>query len=144
MKIIINKRIGNDTVQFEVEEVKEKDAISRALFFVPSDYCNLCKKETRIVWGSNKATTVDGTFIYIKRKCLSCAAISTAGEYKTGGLYWKPFEVYKKPEYNTNGTRKPTVAQTHQKRDGGRGAVSVPDGDIDYPEEDINPDDIPF
>lgn len=93
MEIIVKKQIGKSQLEVKVDEKDEKDAIAKATFFMQPDYCGLCK-DTNIVWNSNKAQTDDGTFTYIKRKCLKCGASSTAGEYKTGGLFWKQWEIY--------------------------------------------------
>lgn len=76
--------------------------MARMTFWTTEDIC-LYKKQDgkfcysqRIVWESNKAKTDDGTFTYIKRRCLACGATSTMGEYKEGGFYWKGWEIYKK------------------------------------------------
>lgn len=100
MKITVFKKLNNATLEVEIDEKTEKEAIAKATFFTQPDYCGLCKG-TNIVWNSNKAQAKDGsgTFTYIKRKCLKCGAESTAGEYKDGGLFWKAWEIYKPADH---------------------------------------------
>lgn len=100
MKITVNRKIGtSSTIQIEIEEKDDKEALEKALFYTQNDYCSLCKKSF-ISWSSNKANTTNGVFIYIKRKCLGCGAESVAGTYKTGGLFWKQWEM---PNYKRQG-----------------------------------------
>jgi hypothetical protein len=101
MKILVTKQIGNAKMEIEVSAEKEKEALAKALFYMQTDKC-LHKNEkdetcgnTGIVWESNKAQTDEGTFTYIKRRCLKCGATSTAGEYKEGGYFWKRWEIFK-------------------------------------------------
>jgi len=94
MIIRIDKKIGVNTMVIEIDEKDEKDALARATFYLQPDYCSNFSK-TNIVWNSNRAKSQkDGKeYTYIKRKCLSCGAESVAGEYVSGGLFWKKFEV---------------------------------------------------
>lgn len=101
MEIQVKKTLGNSEMTFTIEEKDTKDALALASFFTQPDYCGLCKSrngDTRysVVWDSNKAQTDDGTFTYIKRKCLNpnCLATSTMGEYKGGGYFWKKWEIW--------------------------------------------------
>jgi len=96
MIIKLNRKVGAATAQIEIEEKDNKDALALMCFFSEPDYCFLCKG-TNLKWESNKAQTDQGTFTYIKRRCLNpaCKATSTMGEYKTGGFFWKPFECIK-------------------------------------------------
>jgi len=93
MKIIVKKQLGNAILEVECEGKNEKEALAKATFFTQKDICGKCKG-TNVVWTSNKAKTEDGMFTYIKRKCLSCGAESTAGEYKEGGLFWKEWAIF--------------------------------------------------
>jgi len=139
MKITVNKKLRDDVLSVEIEEKDDKEGISKALFFMQPDYCGLCKKKN-ILWMSNKANTADGLFTYIKRVCYDCKATSTAGTYKNGGLFWKNWEIYTKPEYNPNGTQKPaSTAQAYQAK---KNAQNAPVDEIDYgdyPENDLPP-----
>src|SRR3990167_6008544 len=108
MNIKINKKIGLNTMQIEIDEKNDKEALAKALVYVQPDYCGLCKGQN-VIWDSNKAKDKKsgGTFTYIKRKCLNkdCLATSTLGEYKDGGYFWKPFEIYNKEERQGGGTQ---------------------------------------
>lgn len=101
MKIIVKKQLQKAMLEVEIEEKSEKEAIAKALFFAQPDYCGLCKGQN-IIWDYNKATTEDGTFTYIRRRCLACKGVSTAGEYKTGGLFWKAWEIYQPKQQPQN------------------------------------------
>lgn len=93
MEISIKRKFQGGVMDVKIDEKEDKEAIAKATFFMKPDYCGKCKK-TNIIWESNKAKTDDGTFTYIKRKCLNCGATSTAGEYKEGGFFWKNWEIY--------------------------------------------------
>lgn len=97
MNIKVTKRIGNNIMEFTSTEPEFKTAMAEIIPFTQPDYCSLCKN-TNIIFATNKANTDDGTFIYIKRKCLKCGATSTLGEYKGGGYFWKEFLIYKPEE----------------------------------------------
>lgn len=100
--IKVHKKVGNNTVEVEIDEKDPKEEMARMAFWLTPDYCFLCKG-SNIVWESNKAKTENGTFTYIKRKCINPECIkqnggvasSTMGEYKEGGYFWKNWEVYK-------------------------------------------------
>lgn len=101
MNIKINKKIGDNAIQIEIDEKDNKEAIAQMTFWATRDIClhegddgKRCYSNN-IIWESNKAKTNDGTFTYIKRRCLTCGATSTMGEYKEGGYFWKPWEIYK-------------------------------------------------
>ena len=94
MKISIKRQFRGGEINFEVEDRDDDEAISKALFLAAPDYCSNCKSTEPLIWESNKATTMDGTFVYLKRRCLKCGATSTAGKYKAGGMFWKKAEVY--------------------------------------------------
>lgn len=101
MNIKINKKISNASIQIEIDEKEEKDAMAKMTFWTTDDVClheqsgKRCYSKS-IVWDSNKAKTENGTFTYIKRRCLTCGATSTMGEYKEGGFFWKPWEIFRK------------------------------------------------
>jgi hypothetical protein len=101
--LTINKKIGANTVQVVIDEKKPKDELAKMCFWLTPDYCFLCKGQN-IVFEANNAKTADGTFTYIKRKCINpeciqknggTCATSTMGEYKDGGFFWKQWEVFK-------------------------------------------------
>lgn len=94
MKILINKKLANSTMQVEIEECQDKEAMLKATFFLTPDICGLCKA-TNVTWEGRRAKADNGTFLYISRKYMSCAAQSTMGEYKDGGYFWKKWEVYR-------------------------------------------------
>lgn len=91
MNLKIKRTVAGSVLEIDIEEKDEKEGIARALFYLQKDFCGLCKSQN-VIWGSNKAKTDDGEFTYIKRICLACGATSTAGEYKSGGLFWKQWE----------------------------------------------------
>lgn len=95
MKILIKRKVNNAVMEVEIEEKQDKDALRKAMFFTAPDYCFECKSE-KIVWSANEAKSKkDGAmYTYIKRRCTSCGAQSTAGDYKDGGMFWKRFEIY--------------------------------------------------
>ncbi len=121
MDIKVKKQLQNSMLEINIEEKEDKEALAKALVFTQPDYCPLCKGKN-IAWEANKVNTDDGTFTYIKRKCLNkdCLASSTLGEYKSGGFFWKPWEIYKK---NGGGNQTPPIKDQ---------------------EDEINVDDIPF
>lgn len=96
MNIKIHKTIGADRMEIEIDEKDEKEALAKATFFLKDNYCDVCKKQTAIVWESNKAKSKEDKkeYTYIKRRCVACGSTSTAGEYVSGGLFWKKFEKY--------------------------------------------------
>jgi len=96
MQIKVKKQLGKAILEIDIEERNDKEAIAKALVFTQPDYCSLCKGNN-VIWIQNKANTEDGgSYVYIKRKCLNpkCLAESTLGEYKSGGYFWKPWEIY--------------------------------------------------
>lgn len=99
MKITIEKIIKGTKMIIDIDSKDEREGLLKATFFLKPDICGLCKK-TNIIWDGNVA---DGEFIYIKRKCLDCFAVSTAGEYKGGkGLFWKKWEIYQPKNQPSN------------------------------------------
>jgi len=95
MKIKLIKTIGDSKLEIETEEKDIKIALANVLLLTQKDKCSKCGSE-EIEFHTNKATTEDGTFIYVKRKCMNktCNASSTMGEYKGGGFFWKEWEIY--------------------------------------------------
>ncbi|MHA1225108.1 MAG: hypothetical protein ACTSPV_00030 [Candidatus Hodarchaeales archaeon] len=79
---------------FEIEEKNELDAMSMAGFLssMPSK-CKLCGSDN-VHLTSNKATTDEGTYTFVKVICEDCNARSQLGQYKTGGFFWKQWEKY--------------------------------------------------
>ncbi|MGH7782379.1 MAG: hypothetical protein ACREO5_00820 [Candidatus Binatia bacterium] len=97
MKILINKRLGNSTMQIEIDERQEKEALLKACFFLSPDSCGACRS-TNVIWEGRRAKGDTGTFIYVSRRCVDCNAQSTAGEFKDGGLFWKAWGHYQRDE----------------------------------------------
>lgn len=90
IKINISKKIGNATLQIQVEEPKDIDALFSAAFYASApDKCTLCNSENVQLEG-NQADA----FKFIKVRCLSCNAAAQVGQYKNGGNFWKKFEIY--------------------------------------------------
>jgi hypothetical protein len=109
MEININKKIGSNVLQIKIDEKDTKEALSQAIFFTERDICLFEKADGKrcysenVIWETNKAKTDNGTFTYIKRRCLACGATSTAGEYKDGGFFWKKWELFKKDNQVSEG-----------------------------------------
>uniref|UniRef100_A0A6M3LE97 Uncharacterized protein n=1 Tax=viral metagenome TaxID=1070528 RepID=A0A6M3LE97_9ZZZZ len=95
MKIKLTKLIGNSTLEVESDKQDIKSALAEVLLFTQPDICGKCGSD-KIEFITNKAVTDEGTFIYVKRRCLNeiCKATSTMGEYKGGGQFWKAWEIY--------------------------------------------------
>jgi hypothetical protein len=96
MLIKLNRKINGANVQFDIDEREEDKAFEKMTFLSVEDYCSNCGNRDGIVWQSNRASTDKGEFLYTKRRCLKCSATSGIGKYKTGGMYWKQFEVFSK------------------------------------------------
>jgi len=88
MKISVSRKINNATVNIDIDEPKDKEALASALVMSENDYCPVCKSED-INWRSNKDK--EGN-IYIKRVCGGCKKESKLGTYKTGGYFWHNWE----------------------------------------------------
>ncbi|MCK9370639.1 hypothetical protein M0R04_12075 [Candidatus Dojkabacteria bacterium] len=93
MKLTIKKQLTNNVLEVEIDERDDKEALAKATVFMQKDVCGLCKSDD-ITWESNKGQNEKGSFTYIKRRCNKCNATSTLGSYKTGGFFWKAFEIY--------------------------------------------------
>lgn len=98
MVIKINKKIGDATVQFEVDERDDNKAFAMLAFLTEPDYCWLKGfEESPIKWNVRKAKGEKGEFTFVERKARSVDgkwATSSMGEYKDGGYFWKKWEVY--------------------------------------------------
>jgi len=90
MKIRVIRPIGACRLDIEIDERSDKEGLAKALFYTEPDVCGLCG-DTRIAWTQHKAKAEKDhqTYTYIVRVCLSCAAESAAGDYQTGGMFWK-------------------------------------------------------
>jgi len=90
MKIKINKKIGNSTIQFEIEEPKDVEALALAgmIASAPSQ-CSLCKSQN-VTLSGKKAKG----YTFVEIKCEDCSASSSMGQYKEGGIFWKSFEKF--------------------------------------------------
>lgn len=94
MKIKITKTIGKAKLEVDMEGKDAEEALVHAsgITTMP-DKCGLCKSED-VELISNKAQE---KYTYIKIRCLICTATSTMGKYQdNSGIFWKPFEIFKK------------------------------------------------
>ena len=91
MKITITKKIGDTTLQFQVEAPKDKDALFTAGTISSIKTQCICGS-TDVQLEGNKA---EG-FTFVKVACKKCYKVSQMGEYKDGGFFWKDFETPKK------------------------------------------------
>ena len=90
MIVKINKKIGNTTLQFEVEGDKERDALFNATSFTTiPESCGLCGSQDVLLDGMKAKG-----FTFVQVKCEKCGARSQMGERKDGGIFWKEFEKY--------------------------------------------------
>jgi hypothetical protein len=85
MEIKLIKQMRNISLEVAINEDDEKEALAKALIFTQPDICGICQ-EQNIVWDAHKAKIKEKhTYTSIKRKCLSCGAVSTLGEFRAGG-----------------------------------------------------------
>ncbi len=106
MVVEANFKIGPVAYKIVVDEKNEMDSMHKAIVLAnPRTYCNVCKNNQFFNFDTNKATSENGTFTYIKVRCLAkdCGAESTLGQYKTGGYFWKKFEKYERPATQEEG-----------------------------------------
>lgn len=89
MRIKINKTIGNTAIQFEIEKVKEIEALALAGFLASAPNKCSCGSEN-VCLESNKAKG----YTFIKVICRECDARAQLGQYKDGGFFWKKWEKY--------------------------------------------------
>ena len=94
MKATLNKKVGNETYQFVVEEKDTFDTlVGVAQVSTMPDYCPLCKGNfVQLEMNKSKGDTGEFTFVYIR--CKTCGAKAQIGQYKSGGIFWKKFEAY--------------------------------------------------
>jgi hypothetical protein len=90
MKIRVIRPVGACQLHIEIEERADKEGLAKALFFTEPDICGLCDS-VKIVWSQHKAKAEKDhqTYTFITRVCLKCGAESAAGDYQTGGMFWK-------------------------------------------------------
>jgi hypothetical protein len=104
MEIKVSKQMRDISLEVVNNEEDEKEALAKALIFTQPDICGICQ-EHNIVWDAHKVKIKDrNMYTSIKRKCLSCGAVSTLGEFRAGGYFWKKWALYKK-EGNSEETR---------------------------------------
>lgn len=78
-------------VTLEIEDRDEMDTLHKAIILTnPRKVCNVCKAAEGFYLTTNKDK--EGN-IYVNVKC-KCGARSKLGQYKTGGYFWREFEVY--------------------------------------------------
>jgi len=94
MKIILNKKIGDEAFQFEAEGKDTFDTlVDIAQLSTMPDYCPLCEsKFVQLEMNKGKSETGEFTFVYVR--CKKCNAKAQIGQYKSGGIFWKKFEAY--------------------------------------------------
>jgi len=118
MLLKVSRKINGGEVEFTIDERDEDKALEMMTFLSVENYCNNCNERDSIVWQSNRASNEKGEFLYTKRRCLKCSATSGVGKYKTGGMFWKRFEVYEaeggSPAKNATGDT--SVAQVANKK----------------------------
>lgn len=102
MKIKIRKVLTNlDVYEFDIDEEQDLEALAKAGFLasMPTK-CTECG-ENDVHLASNKSSSEKGTFTFVYMQC-KCGAKAQLGQYKTGGMFWKKFEVYN-PDGKING-----------------------------------------
>jgi hypothetical protein len=100
MEIKVIKRMSDTSLEVVIDEEDEKEALVKALIFTQPDICGICHGQN-VLWDAHKVKIKDGqAYTSIKKKCLSCGAVSTLGEFKAGGYFWKKWAVYKKKGFN--------------------------------------------
>jgi len=102
MEIIVKKRIGDNLIEFKIDEREDKIAISKALAFAEKDECSLCHNTDVAMYSQKTISKKDGkTFLFIRRKCKKCSATSSLSEYQGNlGYYWTQWEIWK-PQDNS-------------------------------------------
>lgn len=90
MKINITKKVGDTTLQFQVEDPKDVETLFQAgcIASIPT-VCGLCGSEEVSLSGNKK-----DSYTFVKVHCNKCGANSNMGQYKEGGFFWKQFEKY--------------------------------------------------
>ena len=88
MKINITKKVGDTTLQFQVEEPKDVDALFSAgcIGSMPS-LCGHCGSEDVELRGKKAKG-----YTFVTVHCNECRYESGMGQYKEGGFFWKQFE----------------------------------------------------
>ena len=91
MKIVITKKIGDTTLQFQVEEPKDVDALFTAgtIAAIPTE-CTCGSTDVHLEGSKAKGYT------FVKVFCKKCRKVSQMGQYKEGGVFWKEFEAFNK------------------------------------------------
>jgi hypothetical protein len=90
MKFRVLRPIGGSRLDIEIDERSDKEGLAKALFYTEPDICGLCQG-TAIRWTQHKAKAEKDkqTYTYIVRVCAGCGGESQAGDYQTGGMFWK-------------------------------------------------------
>lgn len=90
MKIRVVRPIGACRLDVEIDERADKEGLAKALFFAEPDRCGLCGASD-IHWTQHKAKAERDkqTYTYIVRVCVACGGESAAGDYQSGGMFWK-------------------------------------------------------
>ena len=95
-----NLTLGGVSYQFEVEEKDEKETLQKIITLTnPRRTCNVCQADRESMYFTANKDTEGNTYINVK--CGKCEARSKLGSYKVGGFFWKDFEKYIKPSFQT-------------------------------------------
>jgi hypothetical protein len=138
MIIKLNRKINGANGEFTIDERDEDKALEMMTFLSVEDYCNNCGAREGILWQSNRASTDKGEFLYTKRRCLKCSATSGIGKYKTGGMFWKKFEVFEGSGDQIHQSSPKKAVDTPQN------ASQAKSNDAPHPADDVDISDIPF
>ena len=95
MIIKLKKKLGTTEYEFIMEGIKPFDVLQEAaqMSQMP-DLCPLCNSDDTLELQMNKSKSEKGEFTFIYVYCKHCNAKAQIGQYKTGGIFWKPFEKY--------------------------------------------------
>ncbi len=102
-----NLKVGGALYQFEADEKEDLLAILKVVGIVNiRQECNICNKGTPedFQFYAYKKSSDKGEFIFVKVRC-TCGAVSSLGQYKSGGYYWKDFEEFKSKGGKENQTK---------------------------------------
>lgn len=87
MKINISKKVGDTTLQFQVEQPKDVDALFDAGCIASMPTVCTCGSEDVELRGKKAKG-----YTFVTVHCNKCHKESGMGQYKEGGFFWKQFE----------------------------------------------------
>lgn len=80
------------TIKLEIDDRDDLETLHKAIVFGnPRRKCNACGEIIKYLTFITNKDKEGNT--YIKNLC-RCGATSRLGQYKTGGYFWKEFELY--------------------------------------------------